>query len=278
MKRHFTGNSVSGDHSESSSSEDEQEEAPAVKRQSVRDRDSTIDGVHEGPVVRKETSTATTTKVSNAAQGEGDEQDEGDHDGGASDSDSNSDESDSDSDDSTDEEQSLLKPIFLSKKQRQQSKTVLSVSSNTQLSKERALRAIEVQRQQETDHVKELALETENCGGLDDTDGLDPERERAEWELRQLQREKRDREKEEKEMEELEELEIRRLRTEEEREDEAKELAEQMKQVQGEGEFNEKKGRTGAFFREEGILKRTMEGEVEKYDKSLLPQRYTTRK
>jgi microfibrillar-associated protein 1 len=264
MKRYFSGKPI-GEEQRDSSSDEEEEDVVVKKATSVEM--SSIDNVE---VVGRSAmishgSSIQASGISKEDHEDTDDQEEDiEEDSGSEDSD----DEDSDSDD----EPKLLKPLFLSKKQRVQSKPTSSVLSK-ESSKERTLKNIEMMRQQEIDYLKQLELETQNCGGLDDTDGKDPQKEKAEWELRQLKREKRDREREEKEMEELEELEMRRLRTEEEKEQEAMELAEQ--QAKGQEGKKEKKI-SGAFFQDDSILNRKMDGEIEKYDKSLLPQRYKT--
>jgi microfibrillar-associated protein 1 len=265
MKRHFRGKSIYEERRDSSS--DEEEEDVVVKKATSVEM-NLIDNV--GVVGRSEM----ISRGRNIQANDISKEDHEDTDDQEEDSEEGSGSEDSDGESDSDDEPKLLKPIFLSKKQRVQSKPTSSAVSN-QSSKERTLKNIEMMRQQEIDYLKQLELETQDYGGLDDTDGKDPQKEKAEWELRQLKREKRDREREEKEMEELEELEMTRLRTEEEREQDAMELAEQ--QTKGQERKKEKKI-CGAFFQDDSILNRKMDGEIEKYDKSLLPQRYQTGK
>lgn len=88
---------------------------------------------------------------------------------------------------------------------------------------------------------------------VDDTDGLDPEMERLEWELRCLQRAKRDKERAEALQKEREEVERIRKLSEEERQDfyRAK-LAEDAEKEAEKGEYGflQKYYHPGAFFQD----------------------------
>ncbi|ODV71320.1 U4/U6-U5 snRNP complex subunit SPP381 CYBJADRAFT_169540 [Cyberlindnera jadinii NRRL Y-1542] len=262
MKRHFSGKPVAGDHSSSESSDSEEEE----EEQQQQLRGHVVEETNVEPL--GDEMSGGRSKVSEETTGEVPEEEDG------SDSSDGEDEtasdSASDSDDSSDSDSSssprLLKPVFLSKKQRLQTRT----RTDKPTAKEITLKSIQVQRQQEQEYLRKLELDSSNYGGLDDTDGLDPEAEKAAWEARQLARETRDIEREEEEMKQLEEMENRKLLTEEERELEARLDAERKQTSNVKAK--------GAFYRDESILSRKMEGEVEKYDKSLLPQRYKPKK
>jgi microfibrillar-associated protein 1 len=178
---------------------------------------------------------------------------------------SDGEESDSDSDSGT--LMTLQKPLFLSKKQRMEQKE--TPQTKEARDHERAVKTIQMYKQQDEDAQRLLNDKELNLGGIDDTDGLDPEMELRLFQQRKAFREQRDRAKHEKEQEELEELELRRLRTEEERDEEFK--ARQKEESNSESTGIKTKG---AFFHEEGLRGRKLEGESEKYDKSLLPQRY----
>ncbi|KAH3673538.1 hypothetical protein WICMUC_003645 [Wickerhamomyces mucosus] len=185
-----------------------------------------------------------------------------------SDTDSSSD-SESDLESSSDSDTKLqLKPVFISKSRRAENLKTLTPEEKLLRNKDRTLKKIELHIQQDIDYRKQQLRLIQDFDGIDDTDGLDPEAEYAQWELRSLGREERDRSRLTKEQEEFEELEERRMRTEEERDTEDKLKAQRV---------DEKKklySSTGAFFKDEALLNRNVEGEIEKYDKSLLPQRY----
>lgn len=116
---------------------------------------------------------------------------------------------------------------------------------------------------------------------VDDTDGLDPELELREWQIRELKRLKRDRERIEAREKEIEEIERRRNLSKEERErEDAEYIAQQKEDKEGRGEtgFMKKYYAKGAFFMddentkmlaERDIMGRTFQDEV---DKSTLPE------
>ncbi|KAI9816873.1 MAG: hypothetical protein M1827_001518 [Pycnora praestabilis] len=117
---------------------------------------------------------------------------------------------------------------------------------------------------------------------VDDTDGLDPEAERAAWKLRELRRVKRDREKIEQAEKEREEIERRRNLGEAEREAEDRDfIARQKEENEGKGKmgYMQKYYHKGAFFqddaKEQGLDRRDIMGSRYQDDvtnRELLPQ------
>lgn len=96
--------------------------------------------------------------------------------------------------------------------------------------------------------------EIEESIQVDDTDGLDPETERAAWKLRELKRVKREREAIELAEKEREEIERRRNLSKEEREAEDQEfLSAQQEAKEGKGKMSymQKYFHKGAFFQDE---------------------------
>lgn len=96
--------------------------------------------------------------------------------------------------------------------------------------------------------------EDEGADYVDDTDGLDPEAERAGWKLRELKRVKRDREAIETAEKEREEIERRRNLSREEREAEDKEFLDQQKHERdskGKMSYMQKYFHKGAFFQDD---------------------------
>lgn len=121
---------------------------------------------------------------------------------------------------------------------------------------------------------------------VDDTDGLDPEAERAAWKLRELKRVQRDRQALIAKEQEREEIERRRNMTAEEREKEDAEFLEKQaeaKQDKGKMNYMQRYFHRGAFFNAEGeqdeqvkaALNRDIAGRRfvdEAGDKSTLPE------
>lgn len=117
---------------------------------------------------------------------------------------------------------------------------------------------------------------------VDDTDGLDPETERAAWKLRELKRVKRERETIEEAEKEREEIERRRNLGNEEREAEDKEFLEgQKEEREGKGKmgYMQKYFHKGAFFQDdakaEGLDRRDIMGSRfadESSNRELLPE------
>lgn len=269
VKRHFTGKPICQEYepSDDSELESELEEDESERQQQQKSIKTNIQirPVERDVIQKYEEKVGQPLEEPQAEQENQSESEE----------EESSDEEDSSEEDSSDDEPKMLKPVFLSKTKRAQV-TKSSTPPKTKDQKaaedrERTLKTIEAHINQDIEYRKQLKESTQNYGGIDDTDDLDPEAERAEWELRQLQREQRDRAKLEQEQDELEELENRRLRTEEEREKEFREK--QATEEQNEDGSSKSKAK-GAFFRDEELLKRDLGEENEKYDKNLLPQRF----
>ncbi|CCH42743.1 hypothetical protein BN7_2287 [Wickerhamomyces ciferrii] len=273
VKRHFTGKPVGEEYDESSSEEEVEE---VVGEEPVQHQQKNIKTSINIRPIEKEVPRETKS-VENVNVGEDnsiresagiEKKQESEESSEESDEESESD-SDSDSD-SSDDEPKLLKPVFISKSKRSQAIKQTSNQDKSTKDNERTLKTIEAHINQDIEQRKKEKESEINLGGIDDTDDLDPELERKQWELRQLTREERDRAKLEKEQDEYEELENRRLRTEEER---LKEYEENKKEQEQRGKEDKQKVK-GAFFRDEALLKRDLGEENEKYDKTLLPQKY----
>ena len=100
--------------------------------------------------------------------------------------------------------------------------------------------------------------EIEEGAEVDDTDGLDPETERAAWKLRELKRVKREREAIEQAEKEREEIERRRNLSKEEREAEDEEFLDAQKEArEGKGKMSymQKYFHKGAFFQDDEAAK-----------------------
>ncbi|KAI9698768.1 MAG: hypothetical protein M1836_003878 [Candelina mexicana] len=120
------------------------------------------------------------------------------------------------------------------------------------------------------------------AGQVDDTDGLDPEAERAAWKLRELKRVKREREAIELAEKEREEVERRRNLSKEERGAEDQEyIAQQKEEREGRGKMGylQKYYHKGAFFqddsKDQGLDRRDIMGSRYQDDvtnRELLPQ------
>ncbi|KAJ5121407.1 uncharacterized protein N7515_009368 [Penicillium bovifimosum] len=125
-------------------------------------------------------------------------------------------------------------------------------------------------------------VEAEDEEAIDDTDGLDPEAEKAAWTLRELKRVQRAREAIEASEKEREEIERRRNLTEEEREKEDREFIAKQKEerdaMRGETGFMQRYFHKGAFFRDEvekeGLDRRALMGArfEDEVDRDTLPQ------
>lgn len=255
VKRHFTGRPVNPESESDSDSEDE------LSR--VSDEELQKTEVGEGS--ERATGPGSIQVGDSAKSDEEEPQEESD---AASSSDINTSGETSGESSSDDEEGDLIslpKPVFLSKKQRVEKKVI----DQKQRDNERVLKTIEMHKKQDAEMKLKLKEKELNLGGIDDTDGLNPEEELRLFEERKKFRYERERKKLEQEQEELEDLEMRRLRTEEEIEQEYKENKKEA--------INKSKIK-GAFFQDEKLLSRKLEGEIEKYDKSLLPQRYDPKK
>lgn len=181
--------------------------------------------------------------------------------------------SDEEAGDSSDEEEEssddepkkpMLRPTFVSKAKRAQQATTQS-----QKSVEDATAEEERRRKEKADEMLQAQLERDAANRaagrkawdddadinpedqVDDTDGVDPEAERAAWKLRELKRVRRDRLAIEEKEKEREEIERRRNMTAEEREAEDKIYIEAQKEDrEGKGQmgFMQKYHHKGAFF------------------------------
>ncbi|KKA30492.1 hypothetical protein TD95_000659 [Thielaviopsis punctulata] len=232
-----------------------------------------------------------------------------------SDDDDNDDDSDDDDDDddSSEEESSsedegpkrlMLRPKFIPKSQRLANATKSAASSSAATAAEEEARLVEeaARKKAEADALveeqirKDLASKAvvkkhwddadddtnEAQADVDDTDGLDPEAERAAFKLRKLRRYKRDREAMIQREKELEEIERRRNLTEDERraEDEAH-LAKQQEEQDAKGQmaYMQKYYHKGAFYQDQaetaGLANRDIMGARfadEIKDRSVLPE------
>ena len=121
----------------------------------------------------------------------------------------------------------------------------------------------------------------ENLEDIDDTDGIDPEMEKAAWKVRELKRIKRDREAIEKAEQEREEIERRRNLSKEEREAEDVEfIARQKEENENKGQMSylQKYYHKGAFFqddaKEAGLDRRDIMGSrfQDEVNRELLPK------
>ena len=188
----------------------------------------------------------------------------------------------------------LLRPTFIRKDKRKD--PAVAVDTKTEEAK---WAEEEVRRKEKADELVQEQLEKnaaaraagkkywdddEEADGeeVDDTDGLDPEAERAAWKLRELKRVKREREIIELAEKEREEVERRRNLSKEEREAEDKEFIDQQKEDQdarGKMGYLQKYYHKGAFFQDdakaEGLDRRDIMGSRYQDDVSnreLLPQ------
>lgn len=175
-------------------------------------------------------------------------------------------ESSEEEDESSDDEprKPMLRPTFISKAKRLQQTAALP----TEQSAEQLAAETERKRKEKADELLQAQLERDAAARaagrrawdddaemapedlVDDTDGLDPEGEKADWKLRELKRVRRDRLAIEEKEKEREEIERRRNMTAEEREVEDKEYIEAQKEEQeGKGKmgFMQKYFHKGAF-------------------------------
>lgn len=267
-KRHFTGKPIGQEYDSSDDSELESEAEDEVKRQQQNIKSNiSIKPIERNEVVVPKESASehrSTVEVIRKEEEEIEQQEE-------SDSEEEEDSSEDSSDEeSSDDEPKLLRPVFI-KKTKRTSKDSPKVDKAL-ADRERTLKTIETHINQDIEYRKQLKEATQNYGGIDDTDDLDPEAERASYELRKKYREDRDRARLEQEQDELEELENRRLMTEEERAEELRQEKDKSEVTTGQPKVK------GAFFREETLLNRDLGEDNEKYDKTLLPQRFKPEK
>ncbi|KAL8743712.1 MAG: hypothetical protein Q9190_003959 [Brigantiaea leucoxantha] len=178
-------------------------------------------------------------------------------------------ESDSETEETSSEEEApkkLLRPTFIKKSQRKEDVSHSKVKTEDELWTEEQSRRREktdtmIQEQLQKDAAAKAAGrkdwdddEDQDIDQVDDTDGLNPEMERAAWKLRELKRVKRDREVIEAAEKEREEVERRKNLTKEEREAEDKEFLEQQREErEGKGKmgYMQKYFHKGAFFQDD---------------------------
>ena len=206
-------------------------------------------------------------------------------------------ESSEEEDSSSDEEpkRPMLAPRFISKAKRTQQATA-EPSAETKAIDEEKL------RNEKADAILQAQLEREAAARaagkkywddddiapedeVDDTDGLDPEAEKAAWKLRELKRVRRERLAIEEKEKEREEIERRRNMTAEEREEEDKKFIEAQKESRedrGKMSYMQKYFHKGAFFNDAGeedeevkaVLNRDLAGArfEDDADKAVLPE------
>ncbi|BFZ60038.1 hypothetical protein YB2330_001060 [Saitoella coloradoensis] len=165
--------------------------------------------------------------------------------------------------------QMLLKPTFVPKNKRSEVKAEEPDPEATE-AKRKALSIALAEEQLKRDAAEAAAaLNASEGAEVDDTDDLDPERERAEWKIRELGRIKRDREELIAREKEREEVERRRNMDEEERLREDTEYVRAQREAkfaQRAEEAGTAGGRfwhKGAYYQDADILKRTAVGPVE---------------
>ncbi|KAL8939626.1 MAG: hypothetical protein Q9211_002645 [Gyalolechia sp. 1 TL-2023] len=232
-------------------------------------------------------------KVARAQEEEGFETEESEE----SEDSEGSEESDGSSEESSTEDEAprkLLRPTFIKKDKRTDSKSAPNGKTEDEIWVEQeAARKTKadamIQEQMDRDASARAAGkkywdddEDLNADEVDDADDIDPEMERAAWKLRELKRVKRDREAIEQAEKEREEIERRRNLTKEEREAEDQAFLEQQKEErEGKGKmgYMQKYFHKGAFFQDdakaEGMDRRDIMGSRYQDDvvnRELLPQ------
>ena len=213
--------------------------------------------------------------------------------GSGSDEAESSEEEESSSDDEP--KRPMLAPKFISKAKRAQQTTAeppadVKAIEDEKLRKEKADALLQAQLEREATaraagkkfwDDDDIAPEDE----VDDTDGLDPEGEKAAWKLRELKRVRRDRLAIEEKEKEREEIERRRNMTAEEREEEDRKYVEAQKEShedRGKMGYMQKYFHKGAFFNDAGeedeevkaVLNRDLAGArfEDDADKAVLPE------
>ena len=188
----------------------------------------------------------------------------------------------------------LLRPTFIKKDKRKDTATTVDAKTEDQTWEEeearRKAKADAMIQEQLERNAAALAAGKKNWDDdedaevdqVDDTDGLDPETERAAWKLRELKRVKRERETIELAEKEREELDRRRNLSKEERDAEDRSFLETQKQereAKGKMSYMQKYFHKGAFFQDdakaEGLDRRDIMGSRYADDvqnRELLPQ------
>ncbi|KAL9628284.1 MAG: hypothetical protein Q9164_007335 [Protoblastenia rupestris] len=206
-------------------------------------------------------------KVARAAEEEGFVTEEsGDEEGSGDESESDAESGSEESSSEVEVPKKLLRPTFIKKGQRREVGAIADTKTGDDLWAEEETRRKEkadtmIQAQLEKDAAARAAGkknwdddELEEVEQVDDTDGLDPEMERAAWKLRELKRVKRERGAIETAEKEREEIERRRNLPQEEREAEDKEFLEAQKEErEGKGKmgYMQKYFHKGAFFQDD---------------------------
>lgn len=196
-------------------------------------------------------------------------------------------ETDSDDDDEQESEEDsrpkLLKPMFVSRRQRDTLRATEDIDAPTVSTDADDGIAAEERRKQShllaAETIKRELAEKEHEEAqpdLSDTDGRDPEEEFSAWRIRELSRLKADRESAAEKEAERAEIERRRSMPEAQRLAEDMERArksrEEKKQNREPGAFLQKYHHKGSFFQDMDILKKDYSGKTEnQVDMSLLP-------
>ena len=240
-------------------------------------------------------------KAARAKEEEGfvtEESEEDDEDEGSEDE-SGASESGSEENSSEDEApKKLLRPTFIKKGHRKEDAAGAAAGAGVK-DEEQAWAEGEARRKEKANELVQAQLEKNaaakaagkkywdddedaEADQVDDTDGLDPETERAAWKLRELKRVKRGREAIEIAEKEREEVERRRNLSKEEREaEDAEHLERQKEEKEGKGQmgYMQKYFHKGAFFQDdakaEGLDRRDIMGSRYADDvanRELLPQ------
>lgn len=201
------------------------------------------------------------------------------------------------SEESTSEEEAPkihLRPTFIKKGKRKEGAIAATSKTEDELWAEEEVRRkakadAMIQEQLEKNAAAQAAGkknwdddEDEEADQVDDTDGLDPETERASWKLRELKRVKREREAIETAEKERDEIERRRNLSREEREAEDQEFLDRQKserENKGKMGYMQKYFHKGAFFQDdakaEGLDRRDIMGSRYQDDvanRELLPE------
>ncbi|CCA69164.1 related to microfibril-associated protein [Serendipita indica DSM 11827] len=176
-----------------------------------------------------------------------------------------------------------LRPVFVSKQQRETLKERDAIAFDSEEAMKKREQAAEERKRQSVNMVGESikrGMEEKEAKmpgqEIDDTDGLDPEAEFNLWRMRELMRLKREKEAERAREEERLEIERRRALPEEQRLKEDMERAKKLREAkpQGSGAFLQKYWHKGAFYQDLDELKnRDYTAPIEsQVDISLLPK------